>query len=240
MNRRVENEWLDHLPPADPRAIGSRRDLRRLNAWMGNAAILSAQLASFREDLTPAHLLELGAGDGDLLSQVARRLGACWRGTRAILLDRCNLLGARAADTFRMAGWDVQVATTEVFDWYQGAPMNPSGIVMANLFLHHFEFKSLALLFKAVSQQCTHFVALEPCRSHLALVFSRLVGLIGCNDVTRHDAPVSVRAGFAGTELSRLWPDEDRWLLREHRAGPFGHLFVARRANKCCHERQRA
>jgi hypothetical protein len=231
MNRRVEKEWLDDLPPADPRAIGSRRDLRRLNAWMGNASILSAQLGSLHDDLRPTYLLELGAGDGDLLAQVARRLGACWRGTRATLLDRCNLLSARAADTFRGLGWEVDVVTAEVFDWYRKAQKKPSGIVVANLFLHHFESKSLALLFKEIAQQCRYFVALEPCRSRLALVFSRLVGLIGCNDVTRHDAPVSVRAGFLGSELSRLWPDRDGWLLREHRAGPFGHLLVARRAS---------
>lgn len=240
MNRRVEKEWLDDLPSADPRAIGSRRDLRRLNSWMGSASILSAQLASFPDSCRPARLLELGAGDGDLLSQVARRLGGCWQGTRATLLDRCNLLSARAADTFRRAGWNVEIASADIFDWCRQAPMKPCGIVVANLFLHHFESKSLALLFKAIARQCTHFVALEPCRSRLGLVFSRLVGLIGCNDVTRHDAPVSVRAGFLGTELSSLWPEKDRWLLSEHSAGPFGHLFVARRANPDPHDHKSA
>ena len=37
------------------------------------------------------------------------------------------------------------------------------------------------------------------------------------------------RAGFAGRELSALWPDEAGWQLDERPAAPFSHLFVARR-----------
>ena len=71
--------------------------------------------------------------------------------------------------------------------------------------------------------------ACEPRRSRFALRASRLLGLIGCNDVTRHDAAASVRAGFAGRELSALWPDEAGWQIDERPAAPFSHLFVARR-----------
>jgi len=54
------------------------------------------------------------------------------------------------------------------------------------------------------------------------------MGLMGCNAVTRHDARVSVRAGFRDDELSRLWPSGG-WTLEERGAPPFSHLFVARR-----------
>jgi hypothetical protein len=46
--------------------------------------------------------------------------------------------------------------------------------------------------------------------------------------VTRHDAVASVRAGFTGHELSRLWPDGN-WRLREELALPFTHVFSAGR-----------
>jgi hypothetical protein len=46
--------------------------------------------------------------------------------------------------------------------------------------------------------------------------------------VTRHDAPASVRAGFAGLELSALWPNEGRWELHES-TRLFAHCFVARK-----------
>jgi hypothetical protein len=44
--------------------------------------------------------------------------------------------------------------------------------------------------------------------------------------VTRHDAVASVRAGFAGRELSGLWP-EAGWQRREGLALPFTHFFAA-------------
>ena len=46
MNRHVQPELLDQLPPDDPRARWSRRDLRRINAWMRNPAIMAAALQS--------------------------------------------------------------------------------------------------------------------------------------------------------------------------------------------------
>ena len=56
------------------------------------------------------------------------------------------------------------------------------------------------------------------------VVAARAVGAIGANAVTRHDAPASVRAGFHGAELSRLWPGEVGF---EGRRGPFTHGFAA-------------
>jgi len=47
--------------------------------------------------------------------------------------------------------------------------------------------------------------------------------------VTRHDAVVSVRAGFRGGELAALWPRGEGWTIEERARGPFGHAFVARR-----------
>jgi hypothetical protein len=52
---------------------------------------------------------------------------------------------------------------------------------------------------------------------------------IGCGPVTRHDARLSIQAGFAGNELSELWPEKQGWRLSEQPAGWFSHLFIARR-----------
>ena len=73
------------------------------------------------------------------------------------------------------------------------------------------------------------FLKFEPRRCRRGAFFSRLLWLIGCNAVTRHDARVSIQAGFAGQELSQLWPDAGAWTLREQPSGSFGHLFVAHR-----------
>ena len=86
----------------------------------------------------------------------------------------------------------------------------------------------MAELFALAARRTQAFIACEPRRSTLALAGSRLLGVVGCNDVTRHDAVVSVRAGFSGRELSALWPAAGGWKLDERARGPFSHAFVAR------------
>ncbi len=64
MKRRVEPELLDTLPPGDPRAVRSRQDLRRVNAWMGNPMIMANALKKSAGGNPVASILELGAGAG--------------------------------------------------------------------------------------------------------------------------------------------------------------------------------
>src|SRR5215813_10761231 len=70
--RRVEPEWLDQLSADDPRAQGSRRDLRRVNTWMRQTAIMAALLRRHGPQHRPRRLLEIGAGDGTFMLRVAR------------------------------------------------------------------------------------------------------------------------------------------------------------------------
>jgi hypothetical protein len=111
---------------------------------------------------------------------------------------------------------------------YTALDLTRNDAVIANLFLHHFEDARLAELLRGIARIARVFIAVEPRRSRWALACSRQLWAIGCNRVTRHDAPVSVRAGFAGNELSRLWPTDGRWSLEERAAGCFSHLFIAR------------
>ncbi|MBA3448575.1 MAG: hypothetical protein H0T56_13410, partial [Pseudaminobacter sp.] len=103
--------------------------------------------------------------------------------------------------------------------------------IAANLFLHHFCDADLKRLFAALLPLAPVFVAAEPRRSRLALVSARSLWAIGANDVTRHDAPASVRAGFAGSELSQLWPAGHGCVLEERCIGPFTHVFAASSAS---------
>jgi tRNA G46 methylase TrmB len=74
MERCIQREWLDELPPEEPRAIQSRRDLKRINAWMGNARILAHEIKFARlHQRSALRVLELGAGDGTFMLRLARR-----------------------------------------------------------------------------------------------------------------------------------------------------------------------
>lgn len=219
MKRVVQPELLDELPPDDPRAIHSRRDLRRINKIMANARPI-IQFLRGNELKSPVTLAEIGAGDGNISGRVARALSACRISGNVLLIDRQPLSATE------IPGWKVQTIKADVFAWLEKTV--PVDVIIANLFLHHFSDAQLREMFQRCAVLCNLFVTSEPRRSSLALWFSRRLTLIGCNDVTRHDAEISVQAGFSGTELSSLWPIGSAWNVTEKKGGLFTHFFAAR------------
>jgi len=227
MNRLVQPEILDTLPPADPRATGSRRDLNRINWMMRNHAIMADALKEHWNDPAPARLTELGAGDGRFLRHVAQRMVSHWPKVRVTLLDRQKNVTPATLAGFTALGWQPELLVTDVFGWPR--TFEPGGTIVANLFLHHFQEVRLAQLLDLIASRAELFVAVEPRRAAWPQFLARCLWAFGCNDVTRHDAVVSVRAGFAGHELSALWPDRSSWQIVEHPTGLCSHLFVARK-----------
>ena len=227
MHRCLKPELLDELPPTDRHAIGSRRDLERLNLLMGHAAILGRALTKIRRRSPPKRIVELGAGDGTLLLKAARKLPRTWAGTKLLLVDRQEIVSSGTRMRFNEIGWSIETCTADVFDWIAQPGIKKGDAIVANLFLHHFSDQQLQKLFEAVSKQAEALIAIEPRRSRLSLAFSKMLWFIGCNHVTRHDAFISVQAGFNQTDLSRLWTTGSDWLLGERSAGWFSHELVA-------------
>ena len=235
LHRRLAPEILDTLPTTDPRAQRSRNDLRRLHRAMGTLSIACSALdhaAASAGASKPKSLLELGAGDGTMMSRLARKRAKRWPGIQASMLDRVNLVQPETLEAIRQQGWKPGVIASDVFDWLAIREEKRWDLIWANLFIHHFEREELAGLLFDVAQRTRAFVCCEPRRSLLPLVGSRLLGALGAGSVTRHDAVVSVRAGFRGKELSHLWPDRKAWLLHEYPAGLFSHCFVAIRKKR--------
>lgn len=228
--RRVTPELLDELPASDPRARRSRADLRRINRIMSALAWLKRGLA-LAAPTPPRALVELGAGDGTLALRLARKLAPHWPGVRLTLLDLEPSIAPATADAIRACGWTLDVVAADALAWLAEAHAERVGVVFANLFVHHFEGERLERLLGGVAAAADAFVCCEPRRARLALAGSHLLGLIGCNDVTRHDAVVSVHAGFRDSEIGAAWLDAEAsgWTLHEAAAGPFSQLFVARR-----------
>lgn len=222
MERVLEPEWLDHLPAYDTRAQRARADLRRVNLLMGNARYISGALPKDGA----LRIADLGAGDGSVMRRIAARLAAAKH--EIVLVDRAPAVEQHTLRRFERAGCTPVVVQSDALDFLR-QPGPRFDAIVANLFLHHFEATALRALLQAAARRTPVFVACEPRRARLPLHASRLLGLIGCNEVTRHDAAASVRAGFRGRELSALWPQGEPWRLSEAAAGPFGHLFIARR-----------
>jgi hypothetical protein len=236
MNRVLTREILDDLPVDDVRAIRSRRDLQRVHRAMGTRSILLRALrgmSALRGCARPLRVLELGAGDGSLMLGVAQELAPQWPPVCLTLLDAQPLVPSGSLERFAALGWTAHSSVRDVFDWAheQHSHVHKEehwDLIIANLFLHHFEGQQLTGLLRTIAARSDRFLACEPHRTSLALFGSHLVGAIGANAVTRGDAVLSVRAGFRGTELTAIWPDADtKWRLSEYQAGLFSHCFVA-------------
>ena len=201
MKREVVPEILDELEPDHPDAIRARTDLRRINFLMGNHRWLRHRLSCFEGDA----IVELGAGDGELLRSLAI-LPARLAG-----LDLAPRPGNLADEIDWIAG-----------DLFETLPIflersdDTTTAIVANLFLHHFEPDRLEVLGHLInSRSVTRLCFSEPYRSRLALVESSLL-LPFVNRVTRHDMPVSIRAGFRPGELPPLLQlDPATWQIRE-------------------------
>jgi SAM-dependent methyltransferase len=229
MKREVKPELLDALPASDRRAIHSRRDLQRINAWMGQARIIAGVVAGAFRERSPRSIVELGAGDGTLLLRLAKRIAPRWTQVRVVLVDRQALLSPRTKSEFEALSWRVESVDMDVFDWLQRPSPEQNDVTIANNFLHHFREDDLRKLLQQAAHQTGVFLACEPRRANFTLSAVELLPLIGCNDVTMHDARISVQAGFAENELSALWPAGNGWRLMERQAGWFSHCFHAQR-----------
>jgi hypothetical protein len=240
MNRVLTPEILDDLDADDAQAVRARRDLRRVHRAMGTRSIVLRALRDM-SDLrhtrsSPLRILELGAGDGSLMLGVARSLAPQWPAVDLTLLDSKALVSQDSIQRFATLGWTAHATVQDVFDWVRdpravagaGNPEPYWDLIVANLFLHHFDKPRLVGLLRVVAERSDRFFACEPRRAWLSLVGSHLVGALGTNAVTRTDAVLSVHAGFRGEELTALWPDVgDLWDVREYAAGLFSHCFVA-------------
>jgi hypothetical protein len=221
MPRVVEPEILDELPADAPEARASRGDLVRVNTLMGHAHLIRRALPA---DAT--HLVDLGAGDGTLLLNMLRR--DTGNVQHVTLVDRQRVIDETTVAQFRRLEVSLEIVVADVLEWLRHSGVHRPAII-ANLFLHHFETLALKELLMLAANRCDIFIACEPRRGTWPAFAASLLGVIGCNRVTRHDARISVRAGFCGAELTALWPDKPNWRIEERAAGLFSHFFTAQR-----------
>lgn len=194
--RVVRAEILDTLPPADPRAHRSRRDLRLVDAFMGNSRWITDRILGAHGG---TRIVELGAGEGRLCSRL-----------RA-LRPNLPLTGLDLVE--RPVGLDSGIEWIQG-DFFQTLTRIRGGICIGSLILHHFQDPELARLGRLLSV-FDRLCFCEPLRSRQPLAMSMLAWPFA-GEVTRHDMPASIRAGFLPGELPRLLDLDPRcWTIRE-------------------------
>jgi len=198
MVRIVQPELLDSLPPDDPEAVRSRRDLRRLDRWLGNSRWILKRVTA--DGHAASGVVELGAGDGRLCSQ----LQAALPDTRVTGIDLNP----------KPAGIDHGIRWIEG-NLFESADAMRGGVCVASLVLHHFDTEALRVL-GGLMRGCSSLIFCEPLRSRTPLICSMIAApFVG--PVTRHDMPASIRAGFVPGELADLLAlDRGFWRIHEH------------------------
>lgn len=184
--RSVQPEILETLPPDHPDAVRSREDLLQVNGIMGNHRWMARMIR--RHSRPGWRITEIGAGDGALSLQLVQK-GLCHPGD----LHAFDLAP-------RPATWPAEAAWTQGDLFAQDLP--GSQVILANLFLHHFQPGRLRLLGDRIRPETRMILAAEPARYRIHTFLGRLFcSLAELNWVTRHDMQVSIRAGFRGMEL---------------------------------------
>ena len=209
--RLLVPELLDSMDAADPRAIRSRLDLRFINAFLGNERWIRSMLCEHSVDIHS--LLELGAGKGHLLKHLHRIL------PEAILTG----LDLRACPE----------GLPSSIRWIRGNFLETltdgkADACIGNLILHHFDSEALRTLGSKL-QEFRLLLFSEPLRKALPMRLARMV-LPLAGEVTRHDMPASIRAGFLKGELpSLLGLDPARWNVKEYESGRGSLRLIAYR-----------
>ena len=177
--RKLTPELLDHLPPDAPGVSRSRTDLRRINFVMGNDRWILRNLPE-----KPTAITEIGAGEGHLLTSISKRHPG--------IPITAHDLAPRPTDLPASIDW-VQA------DIFTQPPPERGGVLIANLFLHHFTDPQLAELSLWMSGFDT-LITSEPFRAKTPLLLGKLATPL-IHPITRHDMRVSIEAGFRPGEL---------------------------------------
>ncbi len=215
--RIVQTELLDSLPPDHPEARLTRRDLRVINALMGNYRWLVRTLTDCAEP--GESVLEVGAGMGDLAKLLHRRgwqvdgldtwptpqswpAGACWH----------------RADLRTFAGF-------AAYD-----------IIYGNMIFHQFTAAELASIGARLQASARLILACEPERREKSQRLFRVIApLFGASHVSCHDGDVSIAAGFQADELPHyLGLDEGQWTWRCYTSALGANRMVAWRHDRPC------
>ncbi len=225
------DERATTLELMDDRSIGGEelaealRQLRVINAvLLGDLPTLEGVNRLWKQAGCPKSLvlLDVGAGSGDLNRTLLA--WARWRGVRLtiVLVDIHPETCAAAAHY-----WHGQAQVHIVCSDIMRLALRSADIVTASLFAHHFADDELHVVLAALTQAARLGVVVNDLHRHPLAYAAILLAtrLMSRNRMIRNDAPLSVRRGFAASDLQRLrciptltrlsyrWRPFFRWLI---------------------------
>jgi ubiquinone/menaquinone biosynthesis C-methylase UbiE len=207
-NFQRRSEELEHLDLGDytPEEYeGCMIELRRVNRWLGDARALSRSVLPGieRDGAREFSLLDVGAGSGELLREVAR-----WAREKDL---RARLVGLELNERSASSIIEESSAFEEIAAVRGDAMRLPFGAgafdyVMCSLFMHHFRDEGVVAVLREMSRVARRRVYVIDLHRHpVAYYFYTTVGrLFLHNRLIREDGALSILRGFAPRELRRL------------------------------------
>src|SRR5947209_15149067 len=205
---RQRSDELEHLDKGDytPEEYeGCMVELRRVNRWLGDARALSRSVLPEieREGAREFPLLDVGAGSGELLREVAR-----WARAKNL---RARLVGLELNERSATGIAEESRAFAEIAAVRGDAmrlPFNAGAFdyVMCSLFTHHFRDAGVVAVLSEMSRVERRRVSVIDLHRHpVAYYFYTTVGrLFLHNRLIREDGALSILRGFVPRELRRL------------------------------------
>lgn len=229
---RERSQELEHLDKGDytPEEYeGCLRELRRVNRWLGDSRALRRSVLPELARAAPHEfsLLDVGAGSGELLREVAQWARRSGRRARLVGLE----LNARAAEELAEESrdfWEIESVRGDVLR----LPFDDGAFdhVMCSLFTHHFRDDACVSVLGEMARVARKSVyCIDLHRHPVAYYFYTTAGrLFLHNRLVREDGALSILRGFRPRELSRLAERAGLSDARVERRFPYRLVLSAR------------
>jgi len=227
MKRSAELELMDL--PCQPKELlaGNLRDLRIINRYLGSYRSALAGLARLVREQKLRHftLLDIGMGSGDIPAAIAH-----WARRRNITA-RINGLERDAVTVEQAMGQTHSMREIIIVQGDAMAPPFRSGsfdFILASQLLHHFTDDQIVALLRSWARLARRAIIVSDLLRHpLAYHGIRLLTRsFTRNEMTRVDAPLSVRRACTLAEWSELFRRADIGTFRVQWVWPFRVLGV--------------
>ena len=203
--RSYEPEHIDKGDYTPEEYEGCLAELRRVNRWLGDVSALKRSVLPDigRGGLHEFTLLDVGAGTGELLREVA--LAARSRNAAARLVG-LELNGRAAEGLLEESRGFAEVASVRADAFRLPFADGAFDYVMCSLFTHHFRDDACVRVLKEMARVARRRVyCIDLHRHPVAYYFYTTVGrLILHNRLVREDGALSILRAFRPAELQRL------------------------------------
>ena len=184
LERCYAAEMMDDPNLPDDVLLAVRRDLTRTHRWLGNT---SAILSALRRNGGPARrVLDIGCGDGGLLLEIQKKLGAEVIGVE--LRVRSPHLSA------------IPIVEADAVH----AALPEADVAIAVCVAHHLSDADCVRLIRNVGRSARRFLILDLVRHRLPLALFGLAVGPWLHPVNSHDGRQSIRRAYTPAELAAI------------------------------------